>query len=88
MSEKTRACVGCAALSFVKLLLFFFRVKNFRSFDLLCKKCLCGWGADVAVVVWCGVSVFIGKCVRVYDVVKMAFSCPLLVDCLDEMPNI
>lgn len=46
---------------------------------------------DVAVA-WRGlercVSVFIGKCVRVYDVVKMAFSCPLLVDCLDEMPKI
>lgn len=43
-------------------------------------------GDDGGVV--CGVSVLIGKCVRVYDVVKMAFSCPLLVDCSDEMPNI
>lgn len=75
--------------------------EKFQSLDMLCKKCLLAAAAaaavmclyaDVAVVamamVVCGLSVFIGKCVRVYDVVKMAFSCPLLVDCLDEMPKI
>lgn len=73
--------------------------EKFQSLDMLFKKCLLAAAAavmclyaDVAVVamamVVCGLSVFIGKCVRVYDVVKMAFSCPLLVDCLDEMPKI
>lgn len=85
MSEKMRMRAAFAVRHFPQIAIVFLPSEKFPSLDLLSKKCRRECGGDGG---WCDVSVFIGKCVRVYDVVKMAFSCPLLVDCLDEMPKI